>query len=331
MKLNLNLGRSLSGASIIARNMDNPHLSVDGRSGSGKSHFLKKLIEQAVQQGAQCIVFDYCADFCGYSPPDGIPFAVREVGSENFSLNPLLCDRDQSPGFRAQKLLMPLEQAFRMGPRAKVALKQATQQYLEEEPGLPSLDRLHKYIERSCVLTRGLAAALEPLGLLNSVIHCGERPIDLNLTTPGLTVLDFSKVPSQSIQCMLIEVILVTIWSLRTCPHIPLVLVLDAAQDLQWGQDSMAIRILREGRKFGIAGWFSSQWMDKPSAVSALRQAAIQAHFRPDSGGINRIVNALDLSQDERPQCRHLLHQLKVGQFLYQTPDGRIAVVRVDP
>lgn len=335
MKLTLDLGHTLSGAPVIVRHMDNPHLCIDGRSGSGKSYFLKKMIVQAVRQGSACIAFDYSSDFCDFTPPDDIPFSVKPVGCDDFSLNPLLCDRDQSSSFRAQKLLMPLEQTFRMGLRARAALKQATQQYLDAETAQPSLDRLHEFIKNFCVRTTGLDAALEPLDLLRSVIHCGDCPIDLDLTTPGLTVLDFSELPSRSMQHLLIEIILTTIWSLRAHSGFrdqpPLILVLDEAQNLQWGQDSMSIRILREGRKFDVAGWFSSQWMDKPAAVAALHQTAIQAHFRPDSAGINRIVNALYLSHNERAQCRSLLRNLKMGQFLWQNQDGRIAVVCVTP
>ena len=69
--------------------------------------------------------------------------------------------------------------------------------------------------------------------------------------------------------------------------------------------------------------------MDKPDAVAALQQAALQAHFRPDSGGVNRVLNTLDLAPEERGACRQLLHKLRVGKFLWQMEDGRVLGVNV--
>ncbi len=44
----------------------------------------------------------------------------------------------------------------------------------------------------------------------------------------------------------------------------------------------MPVRILREGRKLGIGGWFASQWVENERAKAALRQASVQMHFRQD-------------------------------------------------
>lgn len=62
--LTLDLGCTLSGQKVSLQNADNPHIAVNGKSGSGKSFFLRKLIAQATHQGALCIVFDYTSDFC---------------------------------------------------------------------------------------------------------------------------------------------------------------------------------------------------------------------------------------------------------------------------
>lgn len=333
MNLNLDLGHTLSGRPVIAHGLDNPHISIDGRSGSGKSFFLKKLILQAVRQGAACVVFDYSSDFSNFVPPGDISFSAKYVGKADFTLNPLINIGHQSSAYRAQQLLMLLEQVFPMGPRAKLALRQAAQEYLDQESAIPTLEHLIRYIKHHCALTTGLYAGLDRLELLRSFLSCGEFPIDLDLMSPGLTVLNFSALPSRSMQHFLIEMILTIIWSVCTQSasheYPPLVLVLDEAQNLSWGQDSMAVRILREGRKFDIAGWFSTQWMDKPDTVAALQQAALQAHFRPDCRGVNRVLNTLDLVSEERGACRQLLHKLRVEQFLRQMEDGRVIVVYV--
>ena len=73
MTLRLFLGQTRSGTPVIWSGASNPHIAVSGRSGSGKSYFLKGLLEQAAGQGAACLVLDYSGDFAAYLPPEGIP------------------------------------------------------------------------------------------------------------------------------------------------------------------------------------------------------------------------------------------------------------------
>lgn len=61
--LKLNLGRSASGGTVWLRQPSNPHIYISGRSGSGKSFFLKHLLRQALEQDTLCLVLDYSDDF----------------------------------------------------------------------------------------------------------------------------------------------------------------------------------------------------------------------------------------------------------------------------
>ena len=123
MSLDLFLGKAPSGAPAVLRDPENPHVSISGRSGCGKSFFLKNLLHQAVRQGACCIVFDYTGDFGEYIPPDDIPTKRTDVTSPAFTINPLVSFSDQSADVRAQQLLSLLHGAFRMGVRASTSSK----------------------------------------------------------------------------------------------------------------------------------------------------------------------------------------------------------------
>ena len=143
----------------------------------------------------------------------------------------------------------------------------------------------------------GLTAATEPLTLLTTLIHCGSEPISIDLSQNGIIALGFNQIVDNKFRALLVELILQTVWNLRTTavhtPDCPLILVLDECQNLSWNEASMAVRILREGRKFGIGGWFASQWISNKTSVSALGQAAFQANFRPEDGSIPALAKRL--------------------------------------
>lgn len=332
MSLELNLGRTPSGIPIILRNPENPHVSISGRSGSGKSFLLRQLIEQAVQQRALCIVLDYTSDFTDYTT-DGIPIQRIDVTSPAFTMNPLVRADGQSLDQCVQQLLCLLHSVFRMGPRATMGLRDTCKKYLQIG-GIPTIKGLLEYATGVKKSGTGLAAALDPLALLASQIHSGPVPISLNLTTPGLVILDFCQIIDVDLKKFVVELLLQAVWTQRTTRPLlgmpPLVLILDECQNLAWGQNSMSIRILREGRKYDIAGWFASQWINRTEAIAALGQAALQAHFRPDDQNVRQLARRLcPTGGSALARYQTLIQSLRRGQFLYQAPSGRVLKVLV--
>ena len=329
MNITLYPGHTLAGRKVIWSGGDNPHLYISGQSGTGKSFLLKKLVAQAASQGALVLVLDYTSDFSSYTPPENLHFQHIGVDSSAFMLNPLIGLPGQNPDIRAQQLLAVLHSVFRMGTKATIALRHATATYLTIDES-PTLEGLLAHISQLEDPGKGIESAQEPLDLLATLVHCGDQMISLDLGTPGLTVLDCSKIIDQDLCKLLMELILQALWNAHTPQQPPLILVLDEAQKLYWGASSMSIRILREGRKFGIAGWFSSQWFDHKEAVSALGQAAHQILFRPDGQHIIKLAKAICSRPTDLPQCRKILQRLRQGEFLWQQPDGKAVIVHVD-
>lgn len=120
MDMQLTLGTTLSGVPILWNDADNPHISVVGQSGSGKSYFLKGLLEQAAHTGAHCIVFDYTADLRDYVPLEDIPHRYISTGSPEFPLNLLVGSTDHE--VTVQRLLSAVHAAFRLGSKGTLAL-----------------------------------------------------------------------------------------------------------------------------------------------------------------------------------------------------------------
>ena len=155
----------------------------------------------------------------------------------------------------------------------------------------------------------------------------------MDLTAPGLSVLSFNQILNTRIRSLLVELLLGAVWAQRISQSdwpCPLILLLDECQNLSWGEGSMAVRILREGRKYGLAGWFSSQYITQKTAAAALGQAALQAYFRPDDAKIPHLTKSFSQAEaGSAPQWSQLIRNLKVGQFLCRQPSGQAFVVSV--
>lgn len=332
MNISLTLGHRLSGTDMLWSHAVNPHIAVYGQSGTGKSFFLRQLLIQAAQQGALCLVFDYSGDFRNYIPPDGIPFCRIDVSGPDFSLNPLVSMSSGDDDLCVQQLLCALHSVFRMGARASLKLRQVTQRYLASEAGFPTLNGLLQYAQKQEVSTSGLLAALEPMELLSTMVHCGNQPIGLDLNSPGLVVLDFARIFDRQVRNLFVELILQAVWAHRihSVGGCPIVLLLDECQNLSWGVNSMAVRILREGRKYDLAGWFATQWINDGAISSTLGQAALQAHFRPDEQNVRRLAKILcPHDAKELDAYQRLIRSLSQGQFLMKTDPGPVLRVQV--
>ena len=254
MSINLLLGHTAMGVPVTAANASNPHLYVTGRSGSGKSYFLKGLLAQASTQGALCLVFDYTGDYRTNDFLIEPPLKRVSVASPDFTLNPFWGTTIHSPELLAQQFLSLVHTTFRLGSRASMTLRRSVIDYLRS----------------------------------------------------GTDVLTHQT-------------------SIPVGSALPIVLLLDEAQTLAWGKDSMAKRILCEGRKYNLAGWFAAQWMSNKEAVNALEQSHLRIHFRPDEENVlslsKRLVQGIPQKHEE---CVHMLRALQVGQCVLQRPDGRL-------
>ncbi len=92
-------------------------------------------------------------------------------------------------------------------------------------------------------------------------------------------------------------------------------LVLDEAQELLWDPESALVKILRQGRKYGIAGIISSQYLNSDNASnmnSALGQLNTNFVFSPSDEQY-----ALHfLKSDSRSIAREELRRLGVGETI---------------
>lgn len=105
--------------------------------------------------------------------------------------------------------------------------------------------------------------------------------------------------------------------------------VLDEAHGLHLGSQNMSTRILREGRKFGISGWFITQWADDIKMLNTLSQAALRIFFRPGTENIKSLAKALAHGNLKSAlQYRQMIAGMRVGDFFFFNTSGNAVYVK---
>ena len=317
----LTLGTNGSSRTVLRwQNAPNGHVFVTGRSGTGKSFFLRQLVYQLHRQGVRCIILDASQDWAGQLPDaPGLSPSVREaalidVRSDAFTLDPLLPQQlragvEEDHAGIAHRFSDTLRGAFRLPQVQSLYLSNATCDYLDRCPGTPSIPGLLTFLSGGLepAARKRIELSIERLRSFNRSVHCGSASYDWQLDTPGLTVVDFSRVPSEPEQALVTELIL-----------------------LKFGPRNFTTRLLREGRKYRLSGWFASQWLSDKEAVAALDQAALRAYFQPETSNVGALAKRLSVGNPKLTQtyARHL-GQLRVGQFLYHNLNGRPIIANV--
>ena len=124
----------------------------------------------------------------------------------------------------------------------------------------------------------------------------------------------------RDVQVLLTEILLWDIWNfcVKTgSEDKPLVLVMDEAQNLSHKEKSPSAKILTEGRKFGISGWYATQFM-KPQLsddeIQRLQQSGQKLYFCPPDDGVDTVAKNLDTTSQGKAEWSAKLKKLKKGE-----------------
>ena len=333
---------------LFWKGIPNGHAFISGQSGSGKSYFLRGLVLQLLHQGkVRVIILDASHDLAGGLPASpGIPqnyldrIAIIDVKSDTFTLNPLRpqpqgAGSDEGSYEAACRMTETLRTVCRMRPELATYVTNSLADYLDLNDGAGSvpgfLEFTRNYLDKDERKRIGLA--IERLRNFSRAVHCGEGNFEWKLDTPGVTVIDFSRVPTEQEQCLLVELSLGDIWGQRLRKqdsNVPTVIVLDECQKFKFGPSSFTTKLLREGRKYRMSAWLASQWVSDKEALAALEQAALRAYFRPEPSNVHALAQRLAAGDRELTKTYEShLGRLKRGQFLYHDQNGRPIIANV--
>ncbi len=336
MDYKLSLGHSPEGVPLSWEDGSNGHIALLGQSGRGKSYAARKYLFQLPEQGVHAYVFDCSGDFRGdimqrIPGRVGAEIDVRDVRRQSridpfrpLRLSPVYVEERADT---AARLTSAILDAYRFrGSAQPVYLRNAVSDFMESSAFLPSFSALAAFIEGDRKRAEKMQASLVRLKDLGRLFPGGGSGCDWNLDHPGITVLQFDTIPDRAAQVLVTELLLSDLWAeklqaqQKTCPT---VILLDECQRFTFSETSMLVRILREGRKYHINGWFASQWIDSRIAVQALEQAALRAYFYPGDRNIRSLARMLCSEPSRLRQYENLIRGLSIGRFLYAGQNGQ--------
>ena len=99
----------------------------------------------------------------------------------------------------------------------------------------------------------------------------------------------------------------------------PFIVVLDEAQNLDFGEKSPSNKILTEGRKFGWSGWFATQFLKgqlKEDEIGRLQQASQRVYFRPPDNEIASMAASIDQDKSHAIEWINKLKRLNKGECI---------------
>jgi DNA phosphorothioation-dependent restriction protein DptH len=99
----------------------------------------------------------------------------------------------------------------------------------------------------------------------------------------------------------------------------PFIVVVDEFQKLRIDNNSLIVKILREGRKFGWSLWLSTQYTEqgfKSVVKSAFEQVAVNIYFEPGASNCMKIAGHLGSTSSEIRRWSSELKILEQGKCI---------------
>lgn len=318
-RIRLELGKSVDNSHMVWHGVDNCHVCVTGKSGSGKSYFLKKMIVQLPAQNTRCIIFDTSGEFSraadGDAPESWVSAEANVIDMRNTNMQQLFFRKlteEDTPTTVANRFANALSRRVKLGSKQRSSLVGCIEEALSKDEPLTFQSLLEQALEpRVC----------NEIKSLNGILPLGNQPFDWDFDIPGITVLNLHNGGDDDAKRTVLELLLSSICEQQMNVHKEsypsVVLVIDECQLLKWKQDSNAYNIMIRGRKFGLSMWLSTQTLSQIDNPAIPEQADLRVFFRPADAEIPRILRCLYLSDNaEKAQCKGALSTLSPGQYL---------------
>jgi len=248
-----------------SQSLNNPHISISGETGSGKTQATKALLHDLL--------------------PQGLPALIHDANFGSLPFNPMVPPVDPESGRAApmghiHELANMIQRIYKLGDQQTFTLREAMKETysiagIGNRPFVPVEGQEYLPFEAiRDVLVRDEATSL--LGRLSPIFDLGlfsraddATPLDELLSTP--TVIRLSQLPGDQVKNAVAEFFLMALYSFlirREHPHrLERVLVLDEAWRLV--QSPFLGPLMREGRAFGLGVILATQFpRDLPEQIA---------------------------------------------------------------
>jgi DNA phosphorothioation-dependent restriction protein DptH len=294
------------------KELENRHLLVFGKSGTGKTYGVQCLLAEMAVAGMRSLIIDYTDGFLPAQMEPRFQAVARPrnhfVIAERLPLNPFRRQRQvidpslpvhEETNYQvASRIVSIFASVYAVGEQQLAALSRSLQKGMEIGSGF-SLDALLPILGEDSPQGLSLANKIEPF-IQARPFHAGtDSAWEDMLGTPehGVHVLQLKGLARET-QRMVTEFVLWDLWDYAQnagSKDQPLPIVLDEIQNLDHGSDSPIDKMLREGRKFGVALILATQTTSNFNAEQRDRlfQAGHKLFFKPADTEIDRFTDIL--------------------------------------
>lgn len=329
------------------KELNNRHLLINGNSGSGKTYCIQTLILEAVKNDISVIVFDYTD---GFTKSKLSPILLNELGEnfeeryvkyEKFPINPFKRRQVEFNGKEftepevdvANRIASSFKNVYKFGPQQRNTVYSAVLEGIKQYGDNMTLEILaERLLELNDNTASTTLSKIRPLVDYNPFDTNKDFSWESIINKKGeMYVIQLSGF-DREIQLILTDLILWDIWNyavMKGSEATPIPIVLDEAQNLSHSEDTPSGKILAEGRKFGISGWYATQFMKgrlTSGEIGNLQQAAQKLYFSPPEESILEVAKYIDITSDGSKIWAEKLSKLIKGQCVssgYKFNNGR--------
>ena len=319
------------------KNLNNRHLLINGNSGCGKTYCIQGLLMSAARQGISSVVFDYTGGFTN-SKLDPVfkqelsdRIEQRVVKAVKIPINPfkkgdIQIDEDlfvpEEDIDVASKIAEIMASVYKFGDQQKSAVYSAVLNGLRAYGDNMDFQKLASELDSlDNNYSKTVLSKIQPFIDMNPFAADDNFGWDtIRDSGKGIVYVMQLAGYGRDIQVLLTELMLWDIWSFCTKTGDetkPFILVMDEAQNLDHGEKSPSAKILTEGRKFGISGWYATQFM-KPQLsddeIQRLQQSGQKLYFCPPDDGVDTVAKNLDTTPQGRKDWAARLKKLRKGE-----------------
>lgn len=318
------------------KELNNRHLLINGNSGCGKTYCIQTLLMEAALQGVSSVVFDYTGGFANskldpvFKQTLGTKICQRVVLKDKIPVNPFVkheiqIDEDifipEENAHVADKIAEIFKSVYSLGDQQRSAVYSAVLNGLKiygDKMSFPIMVQELENIGTNCAKT--VISKIQAFSDFNPFASGEDFDWADIRDSDGIVYVFQLAGYGREIQVLLTELLLWDIWSFcvkNGDESKPFVLVMDEAQNLSHGEKSPSAKILTEGRKFGLSGWYATQFM-KPQLtddeIQRLQQAGQKLYFCPPDDGVLTVARNIDITSAGVKEWSEKLKRLKKGE-----------------
>jgi hypothetical protein len=318
------------------KELNNRHLLINGNSGCGKTYCIETLLMEAVKQGVSAVVFDYTGGFANskldpiFKQEMGDKIVQRIVKQQKIPVNPfakhdIQIDDDifvpEEDADVADKIAEIFKSVYSLGDQQRSAIYSAVLNGVKAAGETMSFTAMADELQHS-----DSSYAKTVMSKIQTFIDFNPFTTEEKFSwgdirdTDGMVYVIQLAGYGRDIQVLLTEILLWDIWGfcVKSGDETkPFVLVMDEAQNLSHGEKSPSAKILTEGRKFGISGWYATQFM-KPQLsddeIQRLQQAGQKLYFCPPDEGVMTVAKNIDINAQNARDWAERLKSLRKGE-----------------